>query len=193
MRILMLGNSFTSANELPRHLSLLTGAEVVAHTRGGARLAEQMNQKTKLGARTRAALKEERWDYVILQEMSNGPITSPERFLESVQKICTVIRQNKAVPVLYGTWAYQEGGKKLEAMGMTYEEMSRQMSAQYHRAAIENGALLADVGQRFLEYEASRDLYAPDGVHPNQKGTEIAAGTLAEVILKDAVGKSRPV
>ena len=43
MRILMLGNSFTAANDLPQRLAQLTGAEVAAHTRGGARLAEQLN------------------------------------------------------------------------------------------------------------------------------------------------------
>ena len=44
MRILMLGNSFTAANGLPRRLARLTGAEVTAHTRGGARLAEQIGR-----------------------------------------------------------------------------------------------------------------------------------------------------
>ena len=51
MRILMLGNSFTFANNMPAMLAELTGAEVVHHTRGGARLAEQLNPKTKTGAR----------------------------------------------------------------------------------------------------------------------------------------------
>ena len=49
MRILMLGNSFTAANGLPQRMARLTGAEVIAHTRGGARLAEQLNPKTKTG------------------------------------------------------------------------------------------------------------------------------------------------
>ncbi len=34
MRILMLGNSFTSANHMPQMLAELTGGEVVHHTRG---------------------------------------------------------------------------------------------------------------------------------------------------------------
>ena len=49
MRILMLGNSFTAANDLPQRLAQLTGAEVMAHTRGGARLAEQLNPQDKTG------------------------------------------------------------------------------------------------------------------------------------------------
>ena len=71
MRILMLGNSFTFANNMPETLANLIDAEVVQHTRGGARLAEQLNPDTKMGGMTQAALENEKWDYVILQEMSN--------------------------------------------------------------------------------------------------------------------------
>ena len=62
MRILMLGNSFTSSNDLPGLLAQLTGAQVIAYTRGGARLSEQLNPNTKLGAKTQAALATEPWD-----------------------------------------------------------------------------------------------------------------------------------
>ena len=48
MRILMLGNSFTSANNLPQLIAKRTGAEVVVHTRGGARLKEHLNPNTKM-------------------------------------------------------------------------------------------------------------------------------------------------
>ena len=51
MRILMLGNSFTFTNNMPKMLSELTGAEVIHHTRGGARLSEQLNPNTNLGGR----------------------------------------------------------------------------------------------------------------------------------------------
>ena len=48
MRILMLGNSLTSAQDMPDILAELTGAEVVCHTRGGARLSEHLNPNTRL-------------------------------------------------------------------------------------------------------------------------------------------------
>lgn len=99
MRILMLGNSFTTANHMPDMLDELTGAEIVQHTRGGARLAEQLNPKTKMGKRTQEALQNEKWDFVILQEMSNGPITSKACFLENAEKLCEKIRENGAKPV----------------------------------------------------------------------------------------------
>ena len=182
MRILMLGNSLTSANDLPRTLAGLTGGEVVCHTRGGARLSEQLNPHTRLGARTEAALREERWDYVVLQEMSHGPVTSPTRFFASVGKLCGQIRENGAVPVLYATWAYRKGGAKLAARGWDYDGMARGLSEAYHRAARENHGLIADVGRRFYELSDTWDLYAADGVHPNEAGSRLAAETIAAVI-----------
>ena len=54
MRILMLGNSFIFTNNIPQMLANLTGAEVIHHIRGGARLSEQLNPSTRLGGQTQA-------------------------------------------------------------------------------------------------------------------------------------------
>lgn len=185
MRILMLGNSFTFVNNMPDTLAQLTGAEVVHHTRGGARLAEQLNTKTKMGELTQAALQNEKWDYVVLQEMSNGPITSKSIFLKNVGLLCEQIRKNGAVPILYATWAYKCDGKQLESFGMNYDEMYRQMYASYHEAAEQTHALIADVGEKFYELADTLDLYAADGCHPNEAGSRIAAETIAAVIRED--------
>lgn len=157
MRILMLGNSFTFTNNMPKMLAELTEAEVVHHTRGGARLSEQLNPNTKLGGRTQAALQDEKWDYVVLQEMSHGPITAPKSFYSSVEQLCRQIRANGAVPILFATWAYQRGGAKLAAKGWDYDEMARALSD-------------------------TQVLYAADGVHPSKLGSRIAAETIAAAI-----------
>ena len=188
MRILMLGNSFTFTNEMPQMLAALTGGEVVCHARGGARLSEQVNPDTGLGARTQAALAGERWDYVVFQEMSHGPITAPKSFFASVERLCGQIRANGAVPVLFATWAYQRGGAKLAAKGWDYDGMARTLSEAYHRAAQENNTLIADVGRRFYELSDAQNLYAADGVHPNELGSRIAAETIAAVIRQREEG-----
>ena len=182
MRILMLGNSFTSTNHMPQMLAELTGAEVVHHTRGGARLSEQLNPKTRLGAQTQAALRDEHWDYVVLQEMSHGPITASQSFFSGVEQLCKQIRANGATPILYATWAHQKGGTKLTAKGWDYDEMARKLSEVYHKVARENHALIADAGRRFYECSKTQDLYAADGVHPNELGSRFAAQSIAEVI-----------
>lgn len=87
MRILMLGNSFTFYNDMPSMLAELTGAEIIHHTRGGARLAEQLNPETQMGSKTLEVLEKDSWDYVVLQEMSNGPIIYRESFMNSVSSL----------------------------------------------------------------------------------------------------------
>ena len=47
LSILMVGNSLTTANAMPSMLASLLDAQVVAITRGGARLAEFSNPLTK--------------------------------------------------------------------------------------------------------------------------------------------------
>ena len=182
MRILMLGNSFTFANDLPDMLAELTGAEVVQHTRGGARLAEQLNPATKMGARTLEALEHESWDYVVLQEMSNAPVTSRKGFLRSVSALCDKIHQNGATPLLYATWAYKKDSEKMTSMPLSYDEMAAQMYEAYHEAADQNNALVADIGQRFYELSETQELYAEDGCHPNEAGSRLAAEVIADVI-----------
>lgn len=184
MRILMLGNSLTFANNMPRMLAELTGAEVAHHTRGGARLSEQLNPKTKLGAQTQAALTQEHWDYVVLQEMSHGPVSSQERFLSSVERLCAIIRENGAVPILYATWCYQRGSAALAAKNWDYDVMARGLADAYRKAEENNHALLAEVGRRFYELSDAKNLYAADGVHPNEEGSRLAAEIIAAVIQK---------
>ena len=182
MRILMLGNSFIFTNNMPQMLADLTGAEVIHHTRGGARLSEQLNSNTRLGSQTQAALRNGQWDYVVLQEMSHGPITASKSFFSSVERLCRQIRANGAVPILFATWAYQRGGAKLTAKGWDYDGMAQRLSEAYHKAARENNTLIADVGRRFYELADTQALYAADGVHPNEFGTRVAAETIASVI-----------
>ena len=106
-------------------LAELTGAEVVHHTRGGARLAEQLNPKTKTGAKTQAALENEFWDYVVLQEMSNGPVTSRNSFLKNIGRLCAWIKEEGASPLLFATWAYQKDSQAMADMDMSYDEMAQ--------------------------------------------------------------------
>ena len=179
----MLGNSFTFFCDMPHMLSEILGAEVVHHTRGGAHLAEQLNPETEMGARTQAALRDEKWDYVVLQEYSTGPIVSPDRFYDSARKLCLQIRKNGATPLLYATWAFKKNGKKLAESGLDYEDMFCGLYEAYHQAAEENDALIADVGKAFFEYDGEGELYASDDYHPSPMGSRLAAETIAAQIL----------
>lgn len=189
MKILMLGNSFTYFHEMPKILAKIMDAEVVQHTRGGAFLHEHLDPNEELGAKTLKALKEEKWDYVVMQEQSKAPIFSKEDFLTSVYNLTELIRENGAKPVLYATWAYREGSKKLADTLLSAEEMDKGLYESYHQAAAEGGTLIADVGKAFAAVREFVDLIEPDDFHPSAAGSILAAETIARVIEKDVAQK----
>ncbi|ACV22658.1 Uncharacterised protein [Slackia heliotrinireducens] len=183
MRILMLGNSLTTANHMPDMLAELLTAEVRVHARGGARLAEHLNPKTRNGALTQAALANEAWDFVVMQEMSHGPATSPTAYARSVASLSEAAKAAGAQPVIYGTWPYRAGCAKLVKLGMSHDDMSLRMAEAFAQAAADSGALLADVAAPFRAGSAD-ELYAADGVHPSPAGSRLAALVLAETMGK---------
>ena len=190
MRILMLGNSLTTANDLPALLGEMLDAEVVVHARGGARLAEHLNPTTRLGGMTQCALAEGGWDFVVLQESSNGPVAHCARFLEAAAQLCMQVRGAGATPVLFATWAYAPDCPKLAKMGMTRNKMHQLLADAYREAArisnADKGACplcqLADVGTAFYEHPDADTLYCTDGVHPSEEGTRLAARVIAHTL-----------
>ena len=114
----------------------------------------------------------------------DGVKSRPKSFFASAERLCKQIRANGAVPVLFATWAYQKGGAKLAVKGWDYDEMARQLAEAYRKAALDNRALLADVGGRFYRWPDPQELYAVDGVHPSERGSRMAAETIADVIRR---------
>jgi Lysophospholipase L1 and related esterases len=189
MRILMLGNSLTYYNKMPKTLAKLTGAEVVAHTQGNTGLEAHLDPDTRMGRVTCKALEDEKWDYVILQGMSHGPVQARKTFMEDVSRLCDRVRANGASPVLYATWAYKKGHKKLKKMGVTYKQMSRIVSRTYHQIGRRNHVPVADVGKAFYKLSKKKNLYCDDKRHPNKEGSKLAAKLLAGVIKKSEKGR----
>lgn len=186
MRILMLGNSLTTANDLPALLGELLDAEVVVHARGGARLAEHLNPTTRLGGMTQRALAEGRWDFVVLQESSNGPIVHREHFLKAAARLCAQVQAAGATPVLFATWSYAPGCPKLAKMDMTCGEMHQLLADAYREAACASVARVAQVGAAFYEHPNVGVLYRLDGVHPSETGTQLAASVIARTLRAGA-------
>ena len=172
LQILMLGNSLTAANHMPVMLAKELDAEVFVHARGGARLAEQLNPDTKMGALTAKAL----------QNMSHGPATAAAKYLDSTRKLVESIRESGAEPVIYATWAFRPGCEKLDKLGIDAEEMHKLMQVGFAKAAEENDVILANVGEAFKERGFADSLYAEDGRHPSKEGSALAASVIAEAI-----------
>lgn len=182
MKVLMLGNSFTYFNSLDQLIARLTGWHVERITRGGAYLFQFLNSQDELNAKLKEALAREKWDYIVLQEQSNTPALRPKLFQASVQKLCDLIRENGAQPVLYATWAYREGSAKLSSVNLSYPEMAESLRSSYHLAAERNDALIADVGDVFTEIRTVIDPYVADDYHPSEAGSLAAAHVIIQAV-----------
>lgn len=164
-------------------LAALTGGEVVCHARGGARLSEQLNPNTRLGARTQAALAGERWDYVVLQEMSHGPITAPKSFFSSVERLCGQIRANGAVPgpVRHLGVSERRGQAGRQGLGLRRDGQSAGRGVPGKRRWT-TGPCWPMWAAGFTGGPIPGSSTPPDGVHPSELGSRMAAETIADVI-----------
>lgn len=189
LSILMVGNRLTAANAMPTILASLLDAQVVAITRGGARLAEFSNPLTKTGSRVLQALDGDGtqaehgcFDYVIAQDMSHLPATNPSAHERAVAKICELARDHNAAPVLYGTWGYREDSAKLKKLGMSAAQMGQLMHEGSLRAAAAHGAIFVDMAKAVAQMEDASWFYAVDGVHPSPAGSQFVAQTIADAL-----------
>jgi len=168
-RILFVGNSYTSRNDLPRLVSELAAAapqprelHTQAIVAGGASLKRHWN-----AGKVQAALAATPWDYVVLQEQSTLPFKSSQRYHENVRLFHPEIARHGAKIVLYLTWSRQQTPER-------QDEITRAVQA----IGAEVGALVVPVGpvwHRAMHWDPSLKLYVDDGSHPTAAGSYLAA------------------
>ncbi len=178
----MVGNSLTSANDMPQTLASILDTEVVSITRGGARLAEFSNAKTRTGQRVREALSSGVFDLVVMQDMSHLAATNPVAHVRSVTAMSKLAKSHDVLPLLYGTWGYQVGCPRLEKLGMTAEEMCELMSIGGRQAADAARVPLIDMANIAVQHEKPEDLYVVDGIHPSETGSLLIANHIADLV-----------
>lgn len=188
--VLFLGNSYTYVNDLPGVVAAMGKAgkakmKTQSYTAGGATLLEFWEEAEH--AKARELVKQGGFDYVILQDQSVTPCTSPQWTLKFGGKWAHLARYGKSKPVFFLTWAHRTpDGSAFDAA------MQDELTAVYRRAAQENDALLAPVGEawrRWYQRHPSETLHAEDGSHPNELGTYLAGCVFFAVLSeKSAVG-----
>ena len=191
-RVLFIGNSYTSVNNLPgifQALSASAGnppAEIQAVTPGGLTLMQHLNSPATL-----KLIDEGNWDIVIVQAQSQEAALSEQflnmrsAFLQGAAGLYDRIRTNSphAKIILYQTWArhanYWVDPKADRSIGRNPAEMQARIR-KWHRlaAAQRNGFLISPVGDAWeLNYkkpDAIR-LHVGDNSHPAFAGSYLAA------------------
>jgi hypothetical protein len=178
-RVLFIGNSYVSANDLPHAFAALAEAGkhpavVDMSAEGGWTLAQHLG-----AAETLDKLAAQQWDFVVLQEQSIVPAVPDARtsgMYPAVRQLTQMIRSQGAEPVLLLTWGRRDG---LPEYGFPdFQSMQDQLTAGYLGIADELDERVAPVGvawQNGVTRDPSLELWQPDGSHPTQAGTYLAA------------------
>jgi len=179
-RILFIGNSYTSRNQLPRLLADLA-AEAARPTRvefdlvfaGGASLKRHWNAgiaQERLGRQS--------WNYVVLQEQSTLPVKNPARYHENVRLFAPEIGRRGAKMALYLTWSRQHA-----------PDTQDRITAAVEAIAAEVDALVVPVGIAWRTVTATHSdmqLYTDDGSHPTVAGSYLAACVFLATLFSEA-------
>jgi hypothetical protein len=129
-----------------------------------------------------------KWKFVVLQEQSEIPAIDNSRSASMYPAARTLVSQIEgagATPIFFLTWAYREG---LPDFGLPdFQTMQFQIDIGYMRIAQELSAPLAPVGYAWLLGQGQNsklDLWQPDGSHPTEQGTYLAACVFYAVIFR---------
>jgi hypothetical protein len=177
LNVLFIGNSYTTANDLPGTVQALVASrggamrhETIA--RGGALLHGHLAEGVA-AARIRSGA----FTHVVLQEQSQLPAAAPPVFIEAACALAGLASAAGAKPVLFVTWAPRDAPQEQAKLTASYEAVARR-----------TGALLAPVGPTWAKVPRLlfSGLHGPDGRHPAPMGTYLAA----LVLFKALTGKA---
>ena len=188
LRVLFVGNSYTSVNDLPATFAALAGAGGFEVRTGIAAPGGWTLAQHAASAETLAAIRGNRWHWVVLQEQSVVPAVArerDERMLPAVRALAREIAAVGGAPLLYMTWGRRDG---LPSAGYgDYAALQRALSGAYLGIARELGIGVAPVGLAWNDARSRAPeiaLWQADGSHPTVQGTYLAACVFYAAILR---------
>jgi hypothetical protein len=184
-RVLFIGNSLTEANDLPQvFLQLVTSAgdsaEVAAVVRAGFALVDHAaglsDAVQVIGSRS--------WDYVILQQ---GPSTLPisrDTLIIGTTLLDKFIRAAGGRTAELMVWPAKDNIGAFDAVRLSYQAGAQAVDGLFLPAG--------EAWRAAWAADPSLALYGPDGFHPSQLGTFLAALVIFEGITQRNAQTLRP-
>lgn len=170
IRILFVGNSYTSVPNMPQLVSQISDSTKVKlitsrSTAGGATLSDHWNGEKEL--KTKDAICTGLYNKVVIQGHSLETIENKNDFLKYSKLLCSLVRESGAKPYFYVTWARQNTPQTQDTITKIYQQ-----------AAKENNCEIIVVGEawklaRSLKPEIN--LFMPDGSHQSDLGAILTA------------------
>lgn len=188
LRVLFIGNSYTSVNDLPGMFAALARAgghhvEVGDVAPGGQTLAGHAASPD-----TQAQLVRGRWDIVVLQEQSQIPSLSTSRDSQMAPGARALVDEVQAIgarAVLFSTWAHRDGWPE---NGLSAAAMQQAIDDAYLEIGRQLGVAVVPVGEAWTAAQVavpSAVLWQDDGSHPTTAGTFLAASVFYAALFND--------
>lgn len=202
-KILFIGNSYTSVNDLPttlKNLALSMGdtLEMDSNTPGGMTFNAHTNDATTL-----AKIQLGGWDYVVLQAQSQEPSFDPSQVAVDTypyaKKLDSLVHVSNpcAETIFYMTWGRKNGDASNCAVYppiCTYNGMQQRLRESYLEMAMNNNATCAPAGVAWKKVRDTYpliELYNADESHPSVGGTYLVACTFySSLYHRSSVGST---
>lgn len=187
MRVLFVGNSYTSSNDLPHMVGELAGAAGGRVETGVMAPGGWWWRDHAASEETMKTISDGDWDYVVLQEQSMVPAL-PEMARQvsrpAAVELALAAIDTGARPVLFLTWGHRDGNS--EVGHSRYSSMQIAIAGTYSEIGTAVTAELAPVGMAWWMAREERPdltLYQSDGSHPTKEGSYLAAAVITATIL----------
>ncbi len=187
MKILFIGNSATYYNDMPENYfaSLCEAAgynvEVTRITNGGYYLRKHASSNDTYGAQVTAALKNNKYDYVVFQELTTLAMTDPAQLYSSARIMAAKIRENGATPIMYNPIPALADSATYEKNGWTSEYAAGTVSAAHNAIGKELGIKIAYAGPAVYDLMVAHpemNFHHTDKAHPGKLGSFVIASTI---------------
>ncbi len=176
-RVLFIGNSLTYTNDLPTMVKAIAEHnkkkfkyKMVAHPNFS--LEDHLNQGDAV-----KAIKEGKWNFVVLQQGSSALPDSRKNLIEFTQRFNEEIKRIKAKPALFMVWTFQNRMFDFDRVRESYSLAAKEVDGLF---------LPAGESWRFAwKRKPELELYS-DSLHPTPLGSYLAAAVIYQRIYGEA-------
>lgn len=202
-KVLFIGNSYTSSNDLPRLV------QKIAEASGRSLLADRfLRYGTSLEVigedpATQTKIEERDWDYVVLQGgCHNAAYPDSHHIIISfadyrplppvLEKLRDItLRHCKTARVIYFMpWAFKDGITWVPGYSDTYADMQKKIRTNAVKFANDLNLVIAPVGwawYRAIEQRPDIELFSPDWSHACLEGSYLAACVFYATFFQESV------
>jgi len=193
-QILFVGNSYTYRNHMPRmfeKIAISNGKNVKVYwnTKGKTSFFGHSKRKELF-----QAIRWKKWDYVLLQGSSRDMLKEPKIFfsqtIPGLKKIIYAIHTNhpKTKILFYMTWGYKRGYGKIQH-AKNFHVMTHSVRKGYEYLSHQMNVPIVPVGVAWIHHKKAykTELHHPDGAHPNEHGSYLAACCFYTSIFKEEI------